>query len=176
LHTLILQTQSNPNVKETLEKYKKYFSKAFYYEGNSIVEALKLHANAFKRCEAFFIIDADKVTLTDKQWKTIIIQSILNVPIIFVKTLKLTETIVYKNKNSDKLREVFEYPEFMISSGIYIANPKLYKYLDEESTIDNLYRKWIKERKKGRRGSRETGDVLVCQLPEDTDVHTGPSP
>lgn len=167
MHTLVLvNNKIKTETEEVLVRYKTYFAKTFLYTGLSAIDALKLHEASLRRQEAFFIIDDRYQTLTDKQWRSIIIQSSLNTPIIFVRKQFLSQTLVYKHKSNSNLRDIFDRPEILTPSGVYILNSEIYKFLD--TSIDSSIKKWIDYGKEKRRGARKSSDILVYVLPEES--------
>lgn len=160
---VIVHDELRSETKAILERYKHYFSKIFFHSNITIVEAIKLHESVLKRQEAFIIIDDNYKSLTDKQWRNIILQSVLNTPIIFVNACKLDTSIVYKHKLKHDLREIFENPEFLMPIGIYILNHEIFRYLKD--TIESSIRAWSINKQTKRRGSKTSNNILVHVIP-----------
>jgi hypothetical protein len=167
MHTLVVYSNElKPETKEVLDRYKAYFSKTFLFKG-TIIDGLKEHQNSFMRQEAFIVIDDKCKYLTDIHWRNIIIQSGLKAPIIFTRKVVTEDTIIYKNKLADTLRGIFENQAFSVSVGVYILNPKIYKYLAVSETLDGAIKLLAAQRRTKRRGSRESSNILVYTLQED---------
>lgn len=161
MHTLVIvNNQLKPETKSVLEKYKRYFAKTFFYSGEAI-NGLKDYEYTLRRQEAFFVIDDNYNTLTDKQWKSIIIQSVLHTPIVFARKENIEQTIIYKHKLKQDIREIFIKPEFIVPTGVYILNPEIYRHLG--NSIDESVKKLVNY-KENKRGSKESNNILVCIL------------
>jgi hypothetical protein len=156
LYTLVKSTITNGSVciQQALEKHSKTFSRVFFSALSSDAEILLSHKEELLS-ENLFIYIKDTFSMPDISWRKVLLQTILEAPVVFVYNVQLERNIIYTNKHTQKLKSVLEAPNIPISAGIYLLTPEIFSVLGEDSDIDKILLK-------------QKSSILTCSLMEWT--------